>query len=481
MIDNALNSGRLPLVSQLEVTSIRRTNQYLEANPLVVMADIKALAVAELGCKTRIVTINHESQLVRAHAVRDALWPLISGQKCLVTSEAMTDPELLTIHLPYRIDKNRFVISADFTRATDEISHEVLDRFCDYAGIDPVLVHRGQSLDGVPIKTGTPMGMPAGWTILSVIHYVCAHLADRQHAFRIKGDDLIAYWTLGQYDHYKRNCRSVGLHVNDKTSVGLTYGTFCEGDYMISKGKGENPSKLVRLPTFSLRSFVSDSPLSHDAVEVITRRGVPIETLILLQRRAHRRWFALASELGVNPYTPVQLGGLGFASKPDRKLDVRSSCLLNHVHNGIRTVNPSISHMKLAPFAKAVQSLIETLEYIAERRDIPYCSHEFVKHKDTIDGRLIATASFDDATHGVIQPQRPFPTPGRYVRKQSRYSRLCARKYGGRPTNGDTVGKAYDVVRRLVPKETSFLHVYGQYIEEDPYAEPDPGSSAGVG
>jgi hypothetical protein len=178
------------------------------------------------------------------------------------------------------------------------------------------------------------MGMPMSWTALSIIHYCIARLVDPLCNFRIKGDDLIAYWSLSQISAYRTKSETVGLVVNEKTWVHKTLGTFCEGDYELTSGLRGMRHTLKRLATFSLKSFVKDEPFPYEVGERFVSRGVERQLLIDMQSYFHREWKMIARRNGVNEYAPARFGGLGFVPKQDHPLDDLTCRMVNASHNG---------------------------------------------------------------------------------------------------------------------------------------------------
>jgi hypothetical protein len=288
------------------------------------------------------------------------------------------------------------------------------------------------------------MGMPMSWTALSIIHYCIASLVDCQHNFRIKGDDLIAYWTAQQIQLYQKYSAAVGLLVNDKTWTHRKLGTFCEGDYELVLKDGPWVV-LKRLPTFSLKSFVKNEPFPYEIGERFISRGVPRELLFDMQAYYHVSWRKLAHEKGVNPYAPSRLGGLGFVPKLDHPLDELTARAVNASHNGLPLRSEREDHrykglasMCLGSYSRVRWSVFGTLDPVAFDREF---------------SSVLATCSFMDAHRAILEPRAI--TPGKRVRALRAFRQRFLKSGVKTVFVPTSVQTAYSVLGRLKPIELS--------------------------
>nr|UIW13852.1 MAG: RNA-dependent RNA polymerase [Rhizoctonia solani narnavirus 9] len=442
------NSGRSEGIA-------RFVSAYSEQFPIPNECNAKVLVVKELGCKARIVTINDASQVAHAQAERDRYFSVLEKDQHTVTSEALRDPELLDIDFgPVKESEDLYVYSADFSKATDMLSHEVLDFLCSYLEIDPRLVHRGSSLNGVPIKTGTFMGLPVGWTLLSFTVYAVCRVVDPAYRFRLKGDDVISLWTKEQIDDFIDLSLKVGLIVNDKSVTARLRGTFCEGDYNLVWRNGHRV--LKREATYSLRSFVSTSPLGSSDVEVLVRRGVNPHVLQLLQHRAHKALISQARAMGVDLYAPRRLGGLGLACSPDTPLSQKGARMAQLLHNGIGMFyepTPGISDL-CAKYTQIVDTIRWSPNWPKEAVGDPTSLAD-------LRAQGFGICAYLDARAGRIRRAAPDPSPGLIVRRLWQFTRdaLANRSSTYHPT---TVGEAYDLLARSKPCQVDIDFVFGK-------------------
>jgi hypothetical protein len=362
--------------------------------------------------------------------------------KHTVTSESIMDPELTVITFVKPLPGDHYVFSADFSDATTSLSHEVLRIFGETFGVPLNLLFEGHRVMGKPVTTGCPMGLPMSWTALSIIHNSICELVDPQRNYRLKGDDLIAYWTKMQIDWYTDLSASVGLVLNDKTIVHPTYGTFCEGDYRLRPGGSRHTAfHLDRLPTFSLKAFVNNEPVPYEIAERFVARGVSSALFADMQRYYHKSWRHLCHEKGVNPYCPRSLGGLGLYTGPNHLLDTHSAKMVRACHNGVvlHREDDTVKGRTLTQLARGAIDRVRYSVHGAPAHDEPV--EEAIRH-------LLSTASFLDA---LVEPEtkKVNRTPGTVVRSLAAFKRKVLRLKclgGSIPT---TVGTAYSVLRRL--------------------------------
>jgi hypothetical protein len=403
------------------------------------------VAVPELGNKTRVVTKNESLRVAHGHRVRRTYEPVINNQEWSTTSDSKLDPELSVIDFTKAQGSDLVVFSGDFTNATGELSHEFLDLLAETLQIPGELLHKGFTVKGKPMTSGAFQGMPASWTVgLQMGHYCIARYVDPTHSFRIKGDDIIALWSLEQISLYTGLSKQVGLIVNDKTIVSKHYGVYCEGDY-IRVGK-----TLKRLPTFSIRSYVNGTIPSTDLINQYLARGVPREILLTVQQQSLTKWLALAKEHGVDPYMPEKFGGLGMMPPDMNAIIPREySRIVQLAHNGQLPVlyTDITSKLKLAQRLKAGLSEVRQSVHGMEFADELY---------EEALGRMTAILEFRLALMGESSTR--VDTPGRTVRRLKAFKKRCLGL--GRDDHETTYAKAYEVLGRIHIETRSIRKMY---------------------
>lgn len=323
---------------------IRRTRQ--SVSNMIALPDpippSPVLVIKEQGFKARVVQKSAHAVVALGHEVRRRLWPCLTGAN-FVTSQGLKDPEMSEI--VFRKAKvNSRIYSADFSAATDLLSFGPLDVVADVLGEDPRVLYKGHSLliDGevvVPVR-GSFMGLPASWAVLSLTHFIIARRVDPSLSFRIKGDDLIACWDDDQIRSFVEQAGSLGLVVNDKTSISNDRGIFCEKVY--SREYRGTSTVLKKLPIIGIRSYLRpldqsgaiSLPGSEFASSAL-KSGYPRKTLVHLQRLCFSKICKEAALYGVNPYLPEFAGGLGLApSRPLKKVPEADAFVYSELHNG---------------------------------------------------------------------------------------------------------------------------------------------------
>jgi hypothetical protein len=405
-------------------------------NRPVQFIDSRVIPVAENGCKTRIVTANEAVRVARGHRVRRTYEPVVNNRKWSSTSDAKVDPELSEIDFSGQTAPDAVVFSGDFTNATGELSHEFLDLLSEELGIDPNDLHRGFSVNGKTVTSGAFQGMPASWVVgLQLGHYFIASYVDRTHSFKIKGDDIIALWTQAQITLYTEIALRVGLVVNHKSVVSRLYGTYCEGDYVL------NPRTRVlrRLPTISLRSFVTGKPPGSDAIKTFIQRGYPSNRLVALQNSSMSNIVRLCHEKEVDPYMPEALGGIGLLP-PDIYALVPKHYrrVVQGAHNGTLPVIYDDVPGRL----DAASSLKKALSSI---RQSVNGNPLHTKKVDSEAAHLMGVVAFRNALMGINGGS--IETPGRRVRRLRAFVRRCNSQ--GSDDHETTYNNAYAVLTRL--------------------------------
>jgi hypothetical protein len=445
---DCLTRGRIPVRGALPTYRLDSTvSEFERRYPVPDRIAMEVSMVAELGCKVRGVTKSPARILAEGHAHRRRIFPVLCTERNVVTSESIFDPELAVITFNRPLKGDHYVFSADFSDATTSLSHEVLEAFGREFGVPLYLLYKGHRIMGKPVTTGCPMGLPMSWTALSLIHNSICELVDPHYCYRLKGDDLIAFWTPLQIRMYTEIAEHCGLVLNDKTVTHKSYGTFCEGDYMLRPGNRHSVYHLDRLATFSLKSFVKDEPLPYDIAERFVSRGVDPGLLHRMQKAFHKQWIDLCAERsGINPYAPRSFGGLGLYAK-DARLDSVTARMVNAANNGtLRYVEEPIIGGPLSRLAVQTSQLVRwSVNGQASKQAV----------EDAIMHTLAVCAFLDRC--GATEKRKAVRTPGKVVRQLRAFRRkfIAARI----PTVDvpTTVETAYSVLRRLNPVDPAPL------------------------
>jgi len=195
-------------------------------------SSMKYCAIAPLG-KIRVIT-QHPAAEVQTARHLTSIW-LSALARCSTTGAMLQGREV-------RLRRGREtakLYSADFTKATDVIPHE-LGRFIGKKlnrklELDPEwdrVVDRLFSPKEVGINStnrGLHMGLGPSWIILSLCNMYAGHCTKapaETHA--ICGDDLIGLWTSTEAERYDAACSRLGLVKNTKKSFFARSGVFCE-------------------------------------------------------------------------------------------------------------------------------------------------------------------------------------------------------------------------------------------------------------
>jgi hypothetical protein len=302
---------------------IERCNIGLKAYQEILQSDLKPtipnptypVLIKELGFKTRIVTKSPAGNVMLGHIDRDKLFHYVKQiPECY---EALNEGLL---PIPLRVvDDDHYVYSCDLSRATDTVSHEVLWAMARHLGLSELVFKH--AYDGKPWKRGCPMGMPASWSILSLTNYWAAIDAAPKSSFRIKGDDLIGYWTKRQINTYQANIRGLGYIVKTSSSyVSLSRGLFCENPYEVRNGY------LVPLEGYFSLKFLSQNLPDQinlfalaDRFHNLVNEGVPRKIVSSLQGLFLKKEIQKSWQARIDPYVPRMFGGLGLVPKdPDK-------------------------------------------------------------------------------------------------------------------------------------------------------------------
>jgi hypothetical protein len=277
------------------------------------------VAVREYGYKCRTVTKSPVAQQLVLDAYRKHYWHLLFRDIC--TAEALKRE---VDFIPVEPGTNKYIFSEDLSNATDTISRKLVDGVYAHLGIPPEFSNswiKSKHRDVRPVTRGTFMGQPSSWLVLSLVHLAIARSVDHNGDFRIKGDDLIAYWTDAQHDQYILKMQSVGFMFNkSKCFKHKKRGIFCERYFYLKK------DALYREPgTMSLRvlSKFLDNPYTMDSkISFAATLAWLGDSLLQLPRKpASAVLRAMAPSLykdfkGIPLYAPIPLGGLGLRPIP---------------------------------------------------------------------------------------------------------------------------------------------------------------------
>jgi hypothetical protein len=296
----------------------------------------RAIPVRERGWKVRMVSCSDPIRSLKSEAYRRGLFSKLRKFRPIRTT-LMGEPT----HLRFsNVSRGAIVYSADLSAATDELSHDAIRAVCEATNIPFDLV-TGGTIDGRTMTAGTLMGIPLSWPFLSIIHYwAIRRMNIPDGTFHLKGDDLIALWSLEEVAFYEHHLPLLtGMKLNaTKTLLGKSHGVFCERFF---SRKGD--TDLFHMGSVvSLRPFVSGE----------RDRGFPPEIAVtdyLWSLRGRLPWdriyafykaFFLTvdkSYLGLGPliYLPPYLGGLGVLPKdPDRLVPPLLQRLMSAIHDG---------------------------------------------------------------------------------------------------------------------------------------------------
>ncbi|QJT93775.1 RNA-dependent RNA polymerase [Erysiphe necator associated narnavirus 43] len=432
----------------------RAANERIQSK-LDALPSSEAMIVPEYGAKLRVVTRSDPDLVSAGHRIRKTYFPVLLRSSNRSTSEPLVS-DLRKIRFSkkaYR--KGRLVFSADFTKATDLLSHESIGLACRLLNIDERLVFAGHSVHGQTTQRGAFMGLPASWTILSMIHYCVAHTVDPKDNFRIKGDDLIALWPSHYISRYRDLAEKVGLIVNDKSAVSKLFGTFCEKDYL------RRGSCLTQLPTHSLRIWANGEVPSLSDLHTLVDRGVPRVRLVKLQKLFLKPWKKVCKEAKLDLYAPTQFGGGGLLHPKGSSKVVGSttSRALKLAHDGRLMVDPlsRVEEYEQPQKGSLIDSMMNRaaqIRWVASKDYDP--SH--VKYFDAALQRVFRLATFCDAVRGQLRSSKTRSLRDRARRLSKQVARILKQDLGGDPMV-ITYDESYRFAGRLTPVPQSLAEV----------------------
>jgi len=273
----------------------------------------KVVVLAERGYKTRPVTCSQPELVSEAHRYRRKLWHVLLRIK-QISRYLGSPPKVIPLD-----GGQGSIYSADFSQATDGLTHLWLEWFCNKFRVPHELVWKDMLVEGQPYTRGAMMGMPVSWCILSLTHWAIAKESGLSR-FAIRGDDLIARMTTGQFRTYQVLAASVGFKINlSKTFVSRSAGVFCETHYVVRSGGKE----LHMIPHCPLR-FVNPSGSAVPIIDLqmalrqVLSNGFNCSKLHLITKISHPQLYVQAAKLKMNPYLPGWAGGVGLPPPSSR-------------------------------------------------------------------------------------------------------------------------------------------------------------------
>jgi hypothetical protein len=182
-------------------------------------------------------------------------------------------PELI---LP--VGNGKMIFSSDLSNATDCLNRDIIDMVCQKLKISATSVYmKTFEYEGTEYtsQSGTYMGLPASWPVLSVVHSAIAEKAFGKN-FTIRGDDLITDCDPWQIALYSKLMEQLGFRVNAKKSFkNPEIGLFCERFYNRTSYDGK--ISLIEDPrVISTRSFCKDPTLAVVAGSEYTELELPL-------------------------------------------------------------------------------------------------------------------------------------------------------------------------------------------------------------
>jgi len=296
---------------------------------------VEPLVIREYGFKVRIVTrtpyvISTCSETLRKAVLRRLL------RVRAISHPLETDVPFLRIPMDIPDRYRRRVFSIDLSKATDTLCHWALQAALNGLGIGGYSnLLFGGAISGRPVTRGTLMGIPLSWPILSAIHYVICRYVDKRELFLLKGDDLIAFWTTGQYRLYCQLIGAVGFRLNErKTFISPNRGIFCETAYVLGCPLNEQGCQEFLVPKKgknfnSLRFVVSlfdNDGLSQFGVpkgifaigDALRGMDIPRSQKLLFQSLLVGRQIQIARGRGIDVYAPKWAGGYGLLPKDEQ-------------------------------------------------------------------------------------------------------------------------------------------------------------------
>jgi hypothetical protein len=215
------------------------------------MSALRPVPIRSMGGKVRVVTLHPAEEVLVARRITK-LW--LKQLRKLVVTKDMLKGQTVTL-LPQ--DRSSHLFSADLSKATDYISHDLAQRTArllnerlgrpqDNIVTDMLLGPHYlyfQPSDRFPsperTNSGIHMGQGPTWVILSLLNSYAAWKAGaRRETYRICGDDLAGFWPKNLVRRYTHNIEALGMVVNHHKSFYGIRGVFCERLVEVTDGIG---------------------------------------------------------------------------------------------------------------------------------------------------------------------------------------------------------------------------------------------------
>jgi hypothetical protein len=322
----------------------------------------------ELGGKFRVITVEPLGLAYAGHRDRIDTFPLL--KRIRSTSIPLREG---TMRIIVKNDnKKRYVYSADLSSATDHLSYNTIERVCQIADIPasdvkshPYLYKRkGEPPRRFTPKRGTFMGLPPSWVVLSLSHEgVCRLVDPTGRSYFLKGDDLIAYWTIAQWNRYTELMTLAGFKVNlKKTFRSKTKGWFCEKGYALVPVQGPTMRSrtyiLELLPLHSQRYLFRSEGDIPGWITKNSRFARESGKYLPVARKAIRRRLLAKTPLPFRswPKLPIELGGCSLP-KNDSPYHGLFAKVVTALHDGRVRPIPLISCS--SPLARKTESMVK--------------------------------------------------------------------------------------------------------------------------
>jgi hypothetical protein len=230
------------------------------------------------------------------------------------------------------------------------------------------------TVDGKPVISGAPMGLPLTWSILDwLVDFCCRYADPKLRNYMHRGDDVIAWITEEQFRVLCWALEAAGFSINmTKTFKSKSRGTFCEKYYNLAK------DGLHAIPTIPLRGLlekqdeiVTLSQFSHECRD----RGCDMARVWTLIKGFHEPLLTKAERQGVPLFVPSWMGGLGLVPRaPTHKVSkLVQSKFHGAVKHGVKGVQTKFN--RVGPETKKALAQINKLEFATGVEPCRRCPH----------------------------------------------------------------------------------------------------------
>jgi len=235
---------------------------------------VRASALPERGGKVRTVTVGYPEDLVRAHVIREFVWPSLRAIPAVVVEGEDAEDARVTRIISRRWSRLHQLVSTDLSAATDFapfrlgrtvwrglldglISRNLLQEDEAEGCLREVSRLLGPNQVLWPGNAGGPglsrrgwlMGCPLTWWTLSVSHAAIIDAVGLMDRAVVKGDDALLLATPGETEEYLSAMRAAGFKVNEsKSFISKNGGVFCERFFLrTSPGAPIRPVPVKRM------------------------------------------------------------------------------------------------------------------------------------------------------------------------------------------------------------------------------------------